>query len=94
MCSGVFALLASVDFRLQIITTAGGVSRIKITFRILKNGRTQQYMQESLTFQICFLAISGTSPLQNSNEPFYKTASSFPLNTSTRIIKPLLRKRP
>ena len=49
MCGGVFALLASVDFRLQIITTAGGVSRIKITFRILKNGRAQQYMQVSIT---------------------------------------------
>jgi hypothetical protein len=35
----------------QIIMAAGGVRRINDTIRIVKNGRTQQYMQVWLTFQ-------------------------------------------
>lgn len=42
-----------------------------ITFSIHADCRTQQYMQEWLTFQIWFFAISGWSSMQNSNEPVF-----------------------
>jgi hypothetical protein len=41
------------------------------TIRIVITGRTQQYMQEWLTFRICFFDISGWSPIQNSDEPLW-----------------------
>jgi hypothetical protein len=41
--------------------------RIKDTFSIVKDGRTQRYMQVSLTFQIWFVAISGGFPIKNSS---------------------------
>ena len=44
--------------------------RIDDTFSILKDGRTQEYMQESMSFQIWFLAISGRPPMQKSDGLF------------------------
>ena len=37
-------------YGLQIVTASGGVRRINDTIRILKDGRTQEYMQECTTF--------------------------------------------
>ena len=39
------------------------------TIRILENCQTQQYMQESMSFQIWFLSMSGRSPIQNTLGP-------------------------
>jgi hypothetical protein len=40
-------MMTSVDYGLQIVTAAGGIRRINDTFSILKDERTQQYMQVS-----------------------------------------------
>jgi hypothetical protein len=39
------------------------------TIHILEVGLTQQYMQESMTFQIWFLAISDGSSIKYNDEP-------------------------
>jgi len=43
------SLLRITDYRLQIITAAGCVRRVNDTIHILKDGRTQEYMQECAT---------------------------------------------
>ncbi len=43
-------MVASADYRLQIVTAAEWFRRINDTIRILKDGSTQEYMQVLLTF--------------------------------------------
>jgi hypothetical protein len=49
MCRCFFAWHTSVDYRLQIVTAAGGARKIYDTISILEDGRTQAYMQESIS---------------------------------------------
>lgn len=47
-------MMTNCGLQIAIFTAAGGVMRIKDTFSIVKDGRTQEYMQVSMTFQIWF----------------------------------------